>query len=51
MLDFGNEYLEWTSGYPEADHFNEVPSYKRVKLKAIHYRNVNGVGYLSDIQL
>ena len=51
VLDFGNEYLDWTSGYPDANQFREVPSYKRVKLKAIRYRNVNGVGYLSDIQL
>ena len=37
--------------YPGPEHWRSIPSYKRVKLKAIRYRNVNDVGYLSDVQL
>ena len=37
--------------YPDEKQWSQIPSYKRVKLQAIRYRNVNDVGYLSDIQL
>ena len=51
MLEFGFSWYQWNHSQDNENYLESIPRYKRIKLKAINYKNVYSQGVLSAIQL